>query len=505
MSFTSSVFLLIFFPVCIGVNCMIKERWRNGFLCLMSMLFYAWCGIKFFLLMMVSASLAYGFGLWIEKEELGKARRRILLLALGIHLGILFFYKYLFTLFPGWLDLWNGFWGKELLEGRSPAWVLPLGISFYTFSLLSYLLDIYWEKCRAQKKIVNVWLYVLFFPKVIQGPIMRYSAFEAQLSGRKIDLAQMNRGLTRLIKGMVKKVMIADRINGIVQYCFSDIGQRGTVTAWVGIIAYLLQLYYDFSGYSDMAVGLGCMAGFTIPENFDHPYLSASVGEYWRRWHISLGEWFRDYVYMPVSRFLIDRTWMDKLKNCLPDHSVLKNSMLLCDLFSLSAVWALTGIWHGSGVKYFAWGMWYFAFIAAERIRDACRKKRRKQRREKGKKLTPAQKVGDRLLVAAAVIFGQVIFRVPSLSDAGRYWKRLVCWTVGDGWYVLHTLTNYRLFALGIGILFCFPVYPYLEKRILGKNAAAELLYQMGLLLAACTAFCYAVGAGYSAFLYEVF
>lgn len=496
MAFTSSVFLLTFFPICIAVNCMIKERWRNGFLCLMSMLFYAWCGVKFFILIMVSASLAYGCGLWMEKTKPQKARRRILFLALIYNLGILFFYKYFFELFPEWLDVRTGFWGYKVSKEQNFTLLLPLGISFYTFSVLSYLLDVYWEKCKAQKQIVNVWLYVLFFPKVIQGPIMRYSSFEAQLYGRSVSLDRLNQGFIRLIKGLVKKVMIADRIDLIVRYCFSDIEYRGTISAWVGIIAYLLQLYYDFSGYSDMAVGLGLMAGFTIPENFDHPYLSSSVGEYWRRWHISLGEWFRDYVYMPVSRYLIEQKWI---------HS-LSNPMLACDLLSLSAVWALTGIWHGSGFKYFAWGMWYFAFIAFERIRDSYRKKKRKQRKEKGKKrLTPAQKIGDRLLFVLSVLFGQVIFRAHSLSDAFAYWKNMVCRTAGDGWYVLSQFTNYRVFALGIGILFCFPVYHYLEEKIFDKNEAIRLLYRIGLLLAAGIAFCYIAGAGYSAFLYEVF
>lgn len=495
MSFTSSVFLLVFFPLCMVGNRLLKERWRNGFLCLMSMVFYAWCGVKFFLLLMVSASVAYGFGLWMEKAGPGRVRRRILLLALGFHLWVLFYYKYLFSLFPGFWESWAKVWGREISEG-SVGFALPLGISFYTFSILSYLLDVYWEKCRAQRQIVPVWLYVFFFPKVIQGPIMRYSVFEAQLYGRRVNLALFNQGLTRLIKGMVKKVMIADRIDGIVQYAFSDVEGLGTVSAWVGILAYLLQLYYDFSGYSDMAAGLGNMAGFTLPENFDHPYLSASVGEYWRRWHISLGEWFRDYVYMPVSRFLIEQKWLH----------LLGNPMLVCDILSLAAVWALTGIWHGSGMKYFAWGMWYFVFLAFERVRDARRKKKRKQRKEKGKKkLTPAQKFGDRLLFIVAVLFGQVIFRARNLADVCTYWKKLVCWDAGDGWYFLHEWTNYRVFALVAGIFFCFPVYGYLEKRFLDKGAGWQAVYRLGLLLTGYAAFCYAMGAGYSAFLYEVF
>lgn len=470
MSFTSVVFLLVFFPLCMVGNRLLKESWRNGFLCLMSMIFYVWCGISFFLLILFSASLAYGFGLWIEQAESGK-KRRILFLALGFHLGVLVCCKYL-----------------------SPRF--PLGISFYTFSILSYLLDVYWEKCRAQKRIVHVWLYVLFFPKVVQGPIMRYSLFETQLFHRKVDLEAFNQGLTRLIKGMVKKVMIADRLEPVVHYSFSQTDRIGSAAAWMGIAAYLLQLYYDFSGYTDMAVGLGKMAGFILPENFDHPYLSLSVGEYWRRWHISLGEWFRDYVYMPASRLFMEWKAIHKLNN----------PMLACDILSLFLVWVLTGLWHGNGWKYFAWGMWYFAFIAFERVRDTKRKERRKKRKEKGKKkLTPAQKLGDRLLFAVAVIFGQVIFRASSLSEALSYGKKLICPVYGDGWYFLYSLTNYRMAALAVGILFCFPVYPYLEKKIFAGGGAFQVLYRFLLLFSGCVAFCYAAGSGYSAFLYEVF
>lgn len=493
MSFTSEVFLIVFFPLLVIINYGIKERWRNGFLCGASIIFYGWCGLKFLLLILVSASLAYLFGLSVERARTLAAKRRILLLSIGCHLFVLFFYKYLFALFPGALDVWQRFRGTAAQEIETL--VLPLGISFYTFSIISYLLDIYWEKCRAQKNLLNVWLYVLFFPKVIQGPIMEYSAFEAQLSGRELNLDTLNQGAVRLIKGMFKKVMIADQLSVLVQYAFNDVSHMGTITAWGGIMAYLLQLYYDFSGYSDMAVGLGLMAGFVLPENFDHPYLAKSVGEYWRRWHISLGQWFRDYVYMPVSRFLVEREWIGRFPH----------PMLVCDVLSLLAVWTLTGIWHGSGFKYFAWGIWYFLFIAAERIRDFHRKQRRKKRGIKGKKLSLPQRLGDRLLFLAALVFGQVIFRAKTFSDACVYVKRLLFWTPGDSWYIFYELNNYRVFALVLGLVFIFPVYGLLEAKVQKGGAAAQLTYRICLLLAAFVVFCYAVGSGYSAFLYEVF
>ena len=492
MSFTSAVFLILFFPVCIVIKKKKKNRWQNLFLCLMSMIFYAWCGVKFLTLITGMAVLADGAGLLIEKARTETARRGILWIALAFNLSVLFFYKYLFQLFPECLNLWARVSGSESVQ--SPA--LPLGLSFYTFSILSYLLDVYWEKCKAQKKISNVLLYVLFFPKVIQGPIMRYTDFESQLLDRTVDLDSLNAGLERFIKGMVKKVMIADRVEWLVLYSFSHVERVGTISAWIGLISYLVQLYYDFSGYSDMAVGLGRMAGFRLPENFDHPYLSASVGEYWRRWHISLGEWFRDYVYMPVSRFLLEKNWI----------GVLKHPMLACDLLSLFAVWTLTGIWRGSGLKYFLWGMWYFVFIAFERIRDFYRKQRRKKRKEKGKKkLSLSQRIGDRLLVIFAFVFGQVIFRAKSIGNALDYWKKMVVWDTTDKLYFFHEFDNYELFALFMGIVFIFPVYGWIKGNVFERNDVTRAAYRLGLLAAAGVAFCYAIGAGYSAFLYEVF
>lgn len=480
MSFTSVVFLIIFFPIFI-MGYFLKKEYRNVFLCILSVLFYLWCGLKFLILMLLSATCAYIFGLLIEKAKSVLFKRSILTLAVLLHVGVLFFYKYLFDLFP------------DLLNMESPA--LPMGISFYTFSILSYILDVYWEKCKAQRNLLNVWFYVLFFPKVIQGPIMRYSDFEAQLYDRNTDIDTLNAGFERFIKGMAKKVFIADRIQPVVAYSFQSIGEVGTIPAWIGLLAYLIQLYYDFSGYSDMAIGLGKMMGFTLPENFDHPYLSGSVGEYWRRWHISLGEWFRDYIYTPVLRILLEKKLFIKSKN----------QMMICDLMALLAVWVLTGIWHGSGVKFFAWGMWYFAFIAIERIRDNYRKKRRKLKKIKGKKNTPLQNAADRLLAIIAVVFGQVIFRADSLAGAVEYWKRMLIWDKRDGFLFVSLFDHYTIFIMIIGVIFFFPVYEKVKEKLIKDRTIGVLLYRIGLLCFALIAFYFAISAGYSAFLYEVF
>lgn len=494
MSFTSAVFLIIFFPVCILFSYLMKKEYRNIFLCICSMLFYFWCGLKFLILILVSATFAYLFGILIEKASNLTVKRLILVTALLYNIGVLFLYKYLFDLFPDFLSIWASFTHRDAAMIQSP--VLPLGISFYTFSILSYILDVYWEKCSAQRNILNVYLYILFFPKVVQGPIMRYSDFETQLHDKEVNIEKLNLGFERFIKGMFKKVMIADQLQPLVTYSFNNIRYVGTIPAWIGIFAYLFQLYYDFSGYSDMAIGLGYMVGFKLPENFNHPYMSKSASEFWRRWHSSLGEWFRDYVYMPCFRTIMEIGWIDKIK---------KKKMLFCDLMALLFTWILTGIWHGSGKKFLVWGLWWFTFIAFERLRDEHRKKVRKAKKLPLKKNTWWQNILDYFVTFIAVLLGQVVFRAESLIDALVYWKRLLVWNTTDGVTFLHQFDNYMVFALTIGLIFCFPVYDVLKEKLFFKNIFTKVVYRVLLLGVAFIAFSYAVSAGYSAFLYEVF
>ncbi len=493
VAFSSAVFILIFLPLCLLEYFVLDKKYKNVFLCITSCFFYAWCGLKFLVLVLISSTIAFFLGLVIAKADSLKWKRFLLIIAIIYNLGILFFYKYLFDLFPSAYDLLNhmhlgGFDNVSKIA-------LPMGISFYTFSILSYLLDIYWEKCEPQKSLMNIYLYVLFFPKVLQGPIMRWQDFEVQLYDRNTDITQLNNGIERFVKGMVKKVIIADQLSGIVKYSFEGIHGVGTISAWVSLIAYLLQLYYDFSGYSDMAIGLGLMLGFSIPENFDHPYTSKTVGEYWRRWHITLGAWFKDYVYTPVSRKIISLNIINKTTD----------PMLLCDLIAMLAVWICTGVWHGSGLKFFLWGMWYFAFLAFERLRDSYRKKKRKKNGIKGKmKLNTAQRFGDRALTVIAIIFGQVIFRANSMQTALTYIHKMLFWDNTDGILILHYFDNYLTFVFIVGIIGCMPVYSKI-RSMFRKRAWLEVLFQICLMLMAIITFCYSISAGFTAFMYEIY
>ena len=500
MSFTSVPFLALFFPICVLGNYYLNNKYRNSFLCLASLVFYAWCGVRFLILMALSSLFAYGMGLLMARTNRAWLKKGLLICGMVVHVGMLCYYKYLFDILSAispWIASVAGH--EVILMAQSP--ILPLGISFYTFSLLSYLLDVYWGICEAQKNYLNIWLFVAFFPKVVQGPIMRYADFEKQLYDRPVDLTTLNGGLERFIKGMFKKVMIADQLQSLVTYSFSNLNGVGTVPAWISIICYMLQLYYDFSGYSDMAIGLARMVGFTIPENFDHPYMSSSVAEYWRRWHISLGAWFRDYVYTPCIRSFTQKKWAKKLKK----------PFLVCDALALVVTWTLTGIWHGSGLQFLAYGLWFCMFIVLERLRDDHRKKLKKQGKLKTLKKSGIQIVADHVVTMLAVTIGMVFFRANSLALALQYLKRMFIWNTTDGILILHEFTDYHVVFLAIALLFIFPIYERIKAAIFDHckgarwSQTAQFGYKLGLIVVFLIAFSYMVSNGYTPFLYEIF
>lgn len=498
MTFSSIIFLALFMPICLCCYFIADKKYRNMLLCLASLVFYAWNGLAFLLIIVASTTLAYFVAHWIERVQ-QKWKKPILILALVYNLGVLFYFKY-FVAFANWiLGMLDGFIN---VEGVNIAPVsLPLGISFYTFSVISYIVDVYWEKCKAQKNYLNVFLYILMFPKVVQGPIMRYTEFEAQVNEVIVNYKDIQAGIERFIKGLFKKVIIADQIQVIVEYSFGNVGGINTFSAWFGIIGYMLQLYYDFSGYSDMALGLGRMFGFTLPENFDHPYLSSSIPEYWRRWHISLGEWFRDYVYMPVYRSLTSK------KNPFTKK---KYSQLVRDIAALFVVWVLCGVWHGAGFTYLAYGMWYYLFIVIDRLRDNRKKKLKKE--GKLKKDTWITAVINHVITLFAIVIGQTLFRANSLSEAFVFIKKLFVIELQLDVNVILMLSNSVIVAFILGIIFCFPIFGWFKVKLDGvieKNKAIGVILNIcwciGLLAVYVLTFAYIAASGYSPFLYQVF
>lgn len=346
MVFSSTVFLFLFLPILLLVYYLPFRRsiaCRNVVLFLASLFFYAWGEPLCVFLMLFSIMVTWGIG-----KTLGSPGRKAML-TVGViyHVAILFVFKYL-AFFVNQFGL--------LFHDPSISLTieLPIGISFFTLQMMSYLFDIYYGKVEPQKNPFYVGLYVAFFPQLIAGPIVRYEQIAEQIVSRKESLADFAEGMKCFIYGLGKKVLVANYVAQIADNIFDYANGRSVLYAWLGIIAYTLQIYYDFSGYSDMAIGLGRMFGFHIPKNFDYPYVSGNVTEFWRRWHISLGRWFRDYVYIPLGGNRVSKArWIR----------------------NLFIVWALTGIWHGANWTFFCWGIFFFVLILMEKLTGLSEKK----------------------------------------------------------------------------------------------------------------------------------
>ncbi len=340
MYFSGLLFLFLYLPLVLGIYYLVPRRFRNGFLLLANLIFYGWGEPTLILIMAVSIMTNYICGLLIEKyRERERLKKTFLVLSVIISLGLLGLFKYagFFTELIRKIPLFAMLPKIEL--------ALPIGISFYTFQAMSYSIDIYRGDTKAQKSIVSFGTYVSFFPQLVAGPIVRYKDIERQLAQRRESAGQFADGVRVFIIGLAKKVLIANQM-GVLWDTLRPMS-GGVLGAWVGIIAYTFQIYFDFSGYSDMAVGLGRMFGFEFMRNFDYPYISKSVTEFWRRWHISLSTWFRDYVYIPLGG-----------NRCKIPRQIL----------NLFVVWFLTGFWHGASFNFILWGLYYFVLLVLEKF-----------------------------------------------------------------------------------------------------------------------------------------
>ena len=344
MLFSSSVFLFLFLPLVLIIYYLALRRWRQGqnvFLLLASLGFYAW-GEPWFVLVMIASILAnYGFGLWVDAcKRAGRSCRAPIVAAVTANLGILFVFKYLtFT-----LGILNSLGAHFVIPGIE----LPIGISFFTFQALSYVLDVHRGRGQVQKSPLKVGLYISFFPQLIAGPIVKYETVADQIDNRQESWDDFAAGCARFIAGLGKKVLIANQVAVVADRAFNlGNGELSASFAWLGAICYTLQIYYDFSGYSDMAIGLGKMFGFHFLENFNYPYISKSITEFWRRWHISLSACFRDYVYFPLGGSRVSSKWKH--------------------IRNLFVVWLLTGVWHGANWTFIVWGLLYFVLLVLEK------------------------------------------------------------------------------------------------------------------------------------------
>lgn len=378
MVFSSTVFLFLFLPALLILYYFpwAKSRaWRNTILLLFSIGFYAWGEPLFVFLMLFSIFVNWAFGLRIEGSV---ARKKVwLTTAVTFDVLLLAVFKY------------ASFLSKNLaaLTGNDALIVdiaLPIGISFFTFQMMSYVFDIYYGTVKAQKNLLYVALYISLFPQLIAGPIVRYSQIEKEITDRREDFSDIAAGMRRFIYGLGKKVLLANFLAQIADNVFDYMDAPSVMMAWLGAIAYTLQIYFDFSGYSDMAIGLGRMFGFRFLENFNYPYIAKNVTDFWRRWHISLSSWFRDYVYIPLG------------------GNRVKRSRWVLNLF---IVWLLTGIWHGANWTFLLWGLFYFVVLLVE------------------KETGFAEKLGawGRVYTMLIVTLAWVVFRAPDISAGLRY------------------------------------------------------------------------------------
>lgn len=341
MVFSSTIFLCVYLPLVLLGYYICPKKGRNLFLLIVSLVFYAWGEPKYVFLMIFSILVNYIFGRLMDKNRGRKKRMKLLLvLSVVIDLGLLSVFKYTDFIITNV----NAIFGSsfDLLNIA-----LPIGISFYTFQAMSYTIDVYRNDVRVQKNLIDFGMYITMFPQLIAGPIVRYADVQDQLAERSVTTADFSEGVMRFVVGLGKKVLLANQMGAVWSEIYALGGDVSALMAWTGAIAYTSQIYFDFSGYSDMAIGLGRMFGFKFPENFRYPYQSVSITDFWRRWHITLSTWFKEYLYIPLGG---------------------NRCGLARQALNLLIVWSLTGFWHGAGWNFVMWGLYYFVILFIEKL-----------------------------------------------------------------------------------------------------------------------------------------
>lgn len=472
MLFSSLFFLFAFLPILLLLYhtvCRKNIAIQNGLLLLASLFFYAWGEPKFVFVMVASIFINYLFGIWIHKTP-RRAARLCLIFAIVCNIGLLFIFKYLnFT-----ISNLDRIFGIMIPQTEI---TLPIGISFFTFQAMSYVIDVYRGTVKVQQNPFYLALYISFFPQLIAGPIVRYSTIESQIRARSVSLDGFSEGVRRFIIGFLKKVLLANNVALIADQAFSivDTSELSVALAWLGSFAYTLQIYFDFSGYSDMAIGLGKMFGFQFLENFNYPYLSKSISEFWRRWHISLGMWFRDYVYIPLGGSHVENSW------------VLVRNLLI--------VWTLTGVWHGANWTFLWWGLFYFFLLTGEKLLRIPNRWSRK-----------SQAWIYMIFVFLCVNGGWILFRAESINGAMHYFIAMLglsgnLWV--DNLAVQYFCENWVFLLAGTG--YAFAGFKWLRHKIEQYRAldacvsiCTPFVY-IGLFLVAVT---YLVIGAYNPFIY---
>lgn len=463
MLFSSITFLFYFIPCVMILYFAVPKRFKNSVLLLASLFFYGWGEPKFLFFMLLSILQGYVFGILIEKYQKQKRSKVFLTVSVVFSLGLLGYCKYA----DFFISNFNSVTGLSVPLLNI---ALPIGISFYTFQILSYAVDVYRGEAKAQKNLINLAAYIAMFPQLIAGPIVRYSDIAEQLEDRKHSFEAASHGIRRFIIGLSKKILIANTLGELVSI-FKASDEKSTAYYWLYALAYTLHIYFDFSGYSDMAIGLGKIFGFDFIENFNYPYISSSITEFWRRWHISLGSWFRDYLYIPMGGNRVKKPrW----------------------LFNIFVVWMATGLWHGAEWNFVLWGVMFAVLLMAEKLWL----------------LEPLKKLKfiNHVYVMFLVIISFVIFDAPNVTDAFHSIKAMfgAAGLPAVSRECLYYLSSYAV-ILAIAIVGATPLPAAAVKRLC-KNKRGEAVVNvieplaLMVLLVVCTAFL--IDGSFNPFLY---
>ena len=463
MVFSSLTFLFAYLPLTLAAYFLTPLRWRNLTLLLVSLFFYGWGEPKYLVLMLISITQGYVFGILIEKFREKKLSKLFLILSILFSFAMLGYCKYA----DFFISSFNALTGLSIPLLKI---ALPIGISFYTFQTVSYVIDVYRRDVKAQRNYINLAAYISMFPQLIAGPIVRYSDIAAQLENRTHSLSDAALGVRRFVIGLSKKILIANVLGELVDI-FKNSNEKSVLFCWIYAIAYTLHIYFDFSGYSDMAIGLGHVFGFRFLENFNYPFISRSITEFWRRWHMSLGSWFRDYLYIPLggNRVPLGR-W----------------------IFNIAVVWAATGLWHGAAWNFVLWGVYFAILLVAEKLWLS--------------KFLEKSHVLGHAYVMLLVVISFVLFDASSLSGAIS--------TVGamfgagglpaSSFEALYYLRSYAV-VLILAAIGSTPLPKRIIERVRGTKGGAALLNAaepilLVALLAVCTAFL--IDGSFNPFLY---
>lgn len=434
MLFSSIPFLYYFLPVVLILYFIAPKKLKNSVLLLTSLVFYGWGEPKYVVLMIASVLIGYVSGLLIEAFSQKKISKLFLWLSVGINIGFLAYFKYA----DFFIENFNAATGLSIPLLRI---ALPIGISFYTFQILSYTVDVYRKDVPAQKNLINLAAYVTMFPQLIAGPIVRYSHIAKELENRNINVENFAKGMRRFILGLGKKILIANTLGELCDI-FKQSDDKSVLFYWLYAVAFMLHVYFDFSGYSDMAIGLGRIFGFNFWENFNYPFISKSATEFWRRWHMSLGTWFRDYVYIPMGGNRVSKPkWF----------------------FNIFVVWFLTGFWHGAAWTFIVWGLYFAIFLILEKLLYL--------------KYLEKSKILSRVYLLVVVGISFVIFNATDIKEAISY----IGGMFGAGGVPLvsteffYYLKSFGI-TLGIGLIGCTPIVKKTVEKIKGNAIGGKII-----------------------------